>query len=44
MQKYAEITAKLIVTNPSEVLCVDFTLPYTLMSKDGTKGDFMCFT
>jgi hypothetical protein len=36
--------AKLIVTNPWEVLCVDLIRPYILKGMDGTYIDFMCVT
>jgi hypothetical protein len=42
MQKYGKLPAKLDVTNPWEVLCVDLIGPYTLKGKDGTQIDFMC--
>ena len=48
MQKYGKLPAKLVVTNPwevlCEVLCVDLIGPYTLKGKEGTHIDFMCVT
>jgi hypothetical protein len=44
MQKYGKLSAKLVVTNPWEVLYVDLIGPYTLKDKDGTHIDFMCIT
>jgi hypothetical protein len=42
LQKYDELPAKLVVTNPWEVLYVDLIGPYTLKVEDGTQIDFMC--
>jgi hypothetical protein len=42
--KYGKLPAKLVITNPWEVLCVDLIGPYTLRGKDGTEIDFMCLT
>jgi hypothetical protein len=44
MQKDSKLPAKLITTNPWEVLCVDLIGPYTLKGKDSTQIEFMCVT
>jgi hypothetical protein len=42
--RYGLVPAKLVITTPWKVLCVDLVGPYTLNSKDGSSIDFMCLT
>ena len=42
--QYGKLPAKLVITNPWEVLCVYLIGLYTLRGKDGTEIDFMCLT
>ena len=42
--KYGQLLAKLAITTPWEVLCMDLIGPHTLKSTDKTVIDFMCIT
>jgi hypothetical protein len=42
--KYGRLPAKLTITTPWEVLCVDLIGPYTIKGKDKTVLDFTCIT
>ncbi len=42
--KYGHLPAKIVISTPWEVLCVDLIGPYTLKGKDGSAIDFMALT
>jgi hypothetical protein len=42
--KYGKLSAKFVITNPCEALCVDLIELYTLKGKIGQEIDFMCLT
>jgi hypothetical protein len=43
-RKYGHLSAKTVITDPWECLCVDLIGPYTLEGKDNMQIDFMALT